>query len=36
MNFLAAIGIFVAGQVTGFLLVLFGAAIVKTKNDLKK
>lgn len=36
MNFLAAIGIFVAGQVTGFLLVVFGVAIARTKNDLKK
>lgn len=36
MNFLAAIGIFIAGQATGFLLVLFGAAIAKAKNDLKK
>ena len=36
MNFLAAIGIFVAGQATGLLLVLFGVAIAKTKNDLKK
>lgn len=36
MSFLATIGIFIAGQATGLLLVLFGAAIARTKNDLKK
>jgi hypothetical protein len=36
MNFLAAIGIFVAGQATGAFLVILGVAIARTKNDLKK